>query len=128
MPKVYNSDFLLINQSKEICEKQFSVFYSRGGQIRSLMHALPFNLFVYCGQKQKENFQFNVAFVLLNEIKILCSSKHFTHLIIYSKGDTICFVKIAYTTIYNLPLILTAFVARCLINVVYLTACAFIRS
>ena len=33
MPKFYTSVILLINQSKEIGEKQFSVFGSRGGQI-----------------------------------------------------------------------------------------------
>ena len=32
MPKFYTSVILLINQSKEICEKQFSVFGSRGVQ------------------------------------------------------------------------------------------------
>ena len=34
--------------------------------------------------------------------------------------------KISYTTFYQLPFILSTSVARCLINVVYLTACAFI--
>ena len=38
MPKFYTSVILLINQSKEICEKQFSVFGSKGGQISPLMH------------------------------------------------------------------------------------------
>ena len=38
MPKFYTSVILLINQSKEICEKQFSVFGSKGGQNSPLMH------------------------------------------------------------------------------------------
>ena len=38
MPKFYTSVILLINQSKEICEKQFSVLGSEGGQISPLMH------------------------------------------------------------------------------------------
>ena len=51
MPKFYTSVILLINQSKEICEKQFSVFGSKGGQINPLMHIplfLPigFNQFI----------------------------------------------------------------------------------
>ena len=41
-PKFYTSVILLISQSKEICEKQFSVFGSKGGQIISLMH-VPFH-------------------------------------------------------------------------------------
>ena len=38
MPKFYTSVILLINQSKEIGEKQFSVFGSRGDQNSPLMH------------------------------------------------------------------------------------------
>ena len=38
MPKLYTSFILLINQSKEIDEKQFSVFVSRGGQNSPLLH------------------------------------------------------------------------------------------
>ena len=38
MPKFYNSVIRLINQSKEIGDKQFSVFGSKGGQISPLMH------------------------------------------------------------------------------------------
>ena len=38
MPTFYTSDILLINQSEEIGEKQFSVFDSRGGQNSPLMH------------------------------------------------------------------------------------------
>ena len=38
MPKINTSVILLINQSKEICEKQFSVFGSKGDQISPLMH------------------------------------------------------------------------------------------
>ena len=38
MPKFYTSAILLINQSKEICVKQFSVFGTRGGQTSPLMH------------------------------------------------------------------------------------------
>ena len=40
MPKFYSSIILLTNQLKEICEKQFSVFSSKGGQISPLMHVL----------------------------------------------------------------------------------------
>ena len=38
MPKFYTSVILLRNQSKEIGEKQFSVFGSRGSQNSPLMH------------------------------------------------------------------------------------------
>ena len=38
MPKFYTSVILLINQSKEFCEKQFSVFGSKGGHFSPLMH------------------------------------------------------------------------------------------
>ena len=38
MPKFYTSVILLIKQSKEIYEKQFSFFGSKGGQISPLMH------------------------------------------------------------------------------------------
>ena len=38
MPKFDTPVILLINQSKEICEKQFSVFGSKGGQISPLLH------------------------------------------------------------------------------------------
>ena len=38
MPKFYTSVILLINQSKEISEKHFSVFGSRGGQNNPIMH------------------------------------------------------------------------------------------
>ena len=41
MPKFYTSVILLINQSKEIGEKPFLVFVSRGGQNSPLMH-VPF--------------------------------------------------------------------------------------
>ena len=38
MPKFYTLVIFLINQSKEACEKQFTVFGSKGGQISPLMH------------------------------------------------------------------------------------------
>ena len=38
MPKFYTSVIILINQRKEIGEKQFSVFGSRGGQISPLTY------------------------------------------------------------------------------------------
>ena len=41
MPKLYTSVSLLITQSREIGEKQFSVFGPRGGQNSHLMHT-PF--------------------------------------------------------------------------------------
>ena len=41
MPKFYSSVILLINQSEEICEKQFSVWGSKWGQISPLMHVPP---------------------------------------------------------------------------------------
>ena len=44
MLKFYTSDILLINQSKEICEKQFSVFGSKGGKISPLMHVPLYTL------------------------------------------------------------------------------------
>ena len=48
MRKFYTSVILLINQSKEIGEKQFSVFGSRGGQNSPLMH-VP--LYIYLSIK-----------------------------------------------------------------------------
>ena len=44
MPKFYTTGIRLINQSKEICEKQFSSFGSKGGQISPLMHVPLFLL------------------------------------------------------------------------------------
>ena len=41
MLKLYTTAILLINQSNEIGEKQYSVFGSRGGHISPLMH-VPF--------------------------------------------------------------------------------------
>ena len=38
MPKFYTSVNLLINQSKQTCEKQFSVLGSKGGHFSPLMH------------------------------------------------------------------------------------------
>ena len=38
MPQFYTSVILLVNQSKEIGEKQFLVFVSKGGQNSPLMH------------------------------------------------------------------------------------------
>ena len=38
MLKFFTSVILLINRSKEIGQKQFSVFGSKGGQISPLMH------------------------------------------------------------------------------------------
>ena len=69
MPKFYTLVIVPINQSKEICEKQISVFGSRGGQISPLMHiplyytilnggqAEPFLTFNWTLQKQKQIFQ-----------------------------------------------------------------------
>ena len=48
MPKFYTSVILLINQSKEIGEKQFSGFGSRGGQNRPIMHIPPLQPKVQC--------------------------------------------------------------------------------
>ena len=42
MPKFYTSAILLTNQSKGICEKQFSVFGSKGGQISPFNARTPF--------------------------------------------------------------------------------------
>ena len=44
MPKLYISVILLINQSKEICEKQFSVLGSKGGQISPLNAYTPLKM------------------------------------------------------------------------------------
>ena len=38
MSEFYTSAILLINESKEICEKQISVFCSKGGHFSPLMH------------------------------------------------------------------------------------------
>ena len=52
MPKFYTS---VILQSKEICEKQFSVFGSKGGQISPLMNISfsPGNLLIILYQLSK---------------------------------------------------------------------------
>ena len=51
MSKFYTSVIFLINQSKEFCEKQFSVFGSKGGQISQLMHVPLYTSFTYLRKK-----------------------------------------------------------------------------
>ena len=59
MPKFYTSVILLIIQSKEICEKQFSVFGSKEGQISPLMNvpvlASKFFCLLRCVKRQRWN-------------------------------------------------------------------------
>ena len=46
MSKFYTSVFLLIDQAKEIGEKQFSVFGSIGGQNSPLMHLPLYHTYI----------------------------------------------------------------------------------
>ena len=49
MPKFYSSVILLINESKEICEKLISVYCSKGGHFSPLMH-VPLLVFFLSGR------------------------------------------------------------------------------
>ena len=46
MPEFYTSAILLIYESKEICEKQISVFCPKGGHFSPLMH-IPLSAYFF---------------------------------------------------------------------------------
>ena len=70
MPKFYTSVILLINQSKEIWEKQFSVFDSRGGQNSPSMHIpLLVNWIHACTFPYRNNIFPNSLFVTEHVLK-----------------------------------------------------------
>ena len=85
MPKFYFLVILLINQSKEIGEQQFSVFGSKGGQISLLMQAsIPLSTsFQFLFKKNK----------VWNFMRIVCQQtilvKYHVLIVILEKNTTI---------------------------------------
>ena len=58
MPKFYTSAILLIDESKEICEKQISVFCSKWGHFCPLMHVPLWSVKTWPsgGEAYRDNF------------------------------------------------------------------------
>ena len=84
MTKFYTSVILLINQSKEICEKQFSVFGSRGGQIIPLTH-VP--LFFWYALYHCVLFQVSILYFNIYIISLYISYHYFSEEVKFSICD-----------------------------------------